>query len=292
MNEHETPQSSAQLPQSASGAGAEAAAGAMAWTTGTSESLDDLLARLQQLADQTPTSEPPQPADQSWGSLWRMLLVSGSGVLAAALIGILSVNIWHQNHRSESDATLSNTLVYSTSDATVSGTLVTISSPLPGTVDAVFAHVGSKVQAGDTIAIVKTILGAIMHAKSPIAGTIVNEGATPAEVLGAGTPLAQVIDLDNLFITVYVGEGHIGDIHPNESVDIRVDTVPGVTFHGRVMRILPVPADTFTQSPSTNYTDGNFTKVSQRIPVQISLDSNQGKQLYPGGSANVTIHSH
>jgi multidrug resistance efflux pump len=57
------------------------------------------------------------------------------------------------------------------------------------------------------------------------------------------------------------------------------------------MRILPVPAHIFTQSPLTNYTDGNFTSVSQRIPVQISLDSNYGKQLYPGGSAHVTIYS-
>lgn len=297
-NAHETPQSSAQFPQVASGAGAKVAAGAMARVTGDTESLDDLLARLLQLASQAPTAEPPrsayaaelsQSADESWGMLRRMLMVSGASLLLAALIGVISVKIWHQKNHA-GDPTVSDFRTYRTSDATVSGTVVTISSPLPGTVDAVFAQVGSKVQAGDTIAIVKTIPGAILHAKSPIAGTIVDEGATPAEVLGAGTPLAQVIDLDNLFITAYLEEGHIGDIHPGESVDIRIDAVPGVTFHGRVMRILPVPVGTFTALPSTDQAVGTLARGSPRIPVQISLDRHQGKQVYPGGTASVTIH--
>ena len=256
----------------------------MAQTTGKSESLDDLLAQRQRLAAQAPAAEPPQPADQSLATLGRMFLVSGASLLVAALIIVIGVNIWHQNRPSTS--------VYSTSDAIVSGTLVTISSPLPGTVTAVFAHVGSKVQSRETIATVKTISGVIMHDKSPIAGTIVNEGATPAEVLGAGTPLAQVIDLDNLFITAYADVRHIGGIRPNESVDITVAIVPGVTFHGRVMQVLPVPVGSITPSPSTNNAGSNATNLSQRIPVQISLDGDRGKPLFPGASASVTIHLH
>lgn len=37
---------------------------------------------------------------------------------------------------------------------------------------------------------------------------------------------------------------------------------------------------------------GNFSKVSQRIPVTITLDGNAGKDLVPGMSAETTIHLH
>ncbi|MEC0271424.1 HlyD family secretion protein, partial [Paenibacillus anseongense] len=41
--------------------------------------------------------------------------------------------------------------------------------------------------------------------------------------------------------------------------------------------------------PATN-TSGNFTKVTQRIPIKISIDDNQGLELSPGISTSIKIH--
>lgn len=41
--------------------------------------------------------------------------------------------------------------------------------------------------------------------------------------------------------------------------------------------------------PSSN-SDGNYTKVSQVVPVRISLDSEPSKNVVPGMNAEVKIH--
>ena len=134
--------------------------------------------------------------------------------------------------------------------------------------------------------------GRAVAVTSPINGTIIQEGATSGEVAAPGQPLAQVVDLNAIYITAYVEETHIGDVHLGQGVDVKVDQVGGTTFHGRVTRILPVAAGALSLLPTTDYASGNFTKVTQRVPVQITLDGYQGYTLYPGTSASVTIHIH
>ncbi|WP_305100450.1 ABC transporter substrate-binding protein, partial [Staphylococcus aureus] len=41
---------------------------------------------------------------------------------------------------------------------------------------------------------------------------------------------------------------------------------------------------------SSSNSDGNYTKVSQVIPVKITLDSEPSKQVFPGMNAEVKIH--
>ena len=88
------------------------------------------------------------------------------------------------------------------------------------------------------------------------------------------------------------GEAHIKDVHPGQGVDVRVDAVSGITFHGTVRRILAATASTLGALPTTDYASGNFTKVTQRVPVQITLDGYEGQTLLPGTSTSVTIHIH
>ncbi|HFE2416964.1 TPA: HlyD family secretion protein, partial [Staphylococcus aureus] len=48
-------------------------------------------------------------------------------------------------------------------------------------------------------------------------------------------------------------------------------------------------AASFSLMPSSN-SDGNYTKVSQVIPVKITLESEPSKQVVPGMNAEVKIH--
>lgn len=231
------------------------------------------------LAEPTTAATAPAAVVATRTSMRRILLINGLGLLALILIGLGIFYVWHQGY-----------YFYSTDDATVSGNLVSIAPPVPGTVVSVYHTLGNTVRAGNTVATLNTGNGHTIDLSSPINGTIVSEGATPGEVLPAGQPLAQVVDLGKLYITAYVEESHIGDINVNQGVDVTVDAVKSTGFHGTVTRILPATASTFSALPSTDYSSGNFTKVAQRVPVLITLDSYQGKTLYPGESAEVTIH--
>jgi len=114
----------------------------------------------------------------------------------------------------------------------------------------------------------------------------------PGQFASAGQPLAEVADLSRSYITAYVDETHIGDIHAQQGVDVHVDAYPDIQFHGTVQQIVPATASTFSLLPTNNYASGNFTKVSQRVPVIITLDGTQGETLLPNTSASVTIHIH
>ena len=64
---------------------------------------------------------------------------------------------------------------------------------------------------------------------------------------------------------------------------------PGQVVHGRVDSIAPASGQEFALLPPDNAT-GNFTKVVQRIPVKIMLDSSS-VELRPGMSVIPTIQT-
>ena len=61
---------------------------------------------------------------------------------------------------------------------------------------------------------------------------------------------------------------------------------------GRVEQIAPASGSQFALLPPDNAT-GNFTKVTQRVPVKIILDDRQGgtERLRPGLSVVATIRT-
>jgi membrane fusion protein (multidrug efflux system) len=82
------------------------------------------------------------------------------------------------------------------------------------------------------------------------------------------------------------------DIKPGEKVEVELDAFPHHKFVGRVDSISPASGSQFALLPPDNAT-GNFTKVVQRIPVKITLDSQSIKgyesRITPGMSAVVSV---
>jgi len=211
----------------------------------------------------------------------RIFLINGIGLVALLVVAALIYYLWHQSY-----------YFYSTDDAAVAGTIANVAPPQPGSIQMVYHGLGGVVHKGNHIARLRSAAGADVFADAPIAGTIIREGATAGEVLPAGQPLVQVVDLTSLYVTAYVEETRINDVHTGQGVDVNIDAVSGTTFHGTVSRILPTAASALSAIPTTDYASGNFTKTTQRVPVQITLDGYEGHTLYPGLSATVTIHVH
>jgi len=70
-------------------------------------------------------------------------------------------------------------------------------------------------------------------------------------------------------------------------VAISVDAYPDMDFHGEITRIGDTATSQFSLLPSTN-PSGNFTKVTQRIQIEISIEQDRG-WLRPGMMVEVAI---
>jgi multidrug resistance efflux pump len=124
--------------------------------------------------------------------------------------------------------------------------------------------------------------------RSPIEGTVIKTMVKAGEVASPGQTVAMVVNKEQLYVSANVEETVIHRIQVGQPVDITIDTYPGVTLHGQVKEVSKATASTFALLPSTN-TSGNFTKVTQRIPIKVAIDDQQGLDLSPGMSTVIKI---
>ncbi len=127
---------------------------------------------------------------------------------------------------------------------------------------------------------------------SPIDGYVGEKHVAVGQTVSAGMPLLTLIP-DRVFVTANYKETQVGDMHPGQPVDLHVDAYKGVTFHGRVIAINPASQNTYALVPSQNST-GNFVKVTQRIPVKISIDDADPQKypMRPGMSVEAAVAVH
>ena len=190
-----------------------------------------------------------------------------------------------------------NYMFYTTDDAQVTGNIVSIAAPAAGQLSTLSVKLGDKVTAGQTIGTVTpatasaTGAAASINLTSPINGVVVQSSSVQGQAVSPGLTLVQVTDPSAITITSYVDEGTINNISVGQQVDVTVDAYSGTTFTGHIQQIVQATAGSFSLLPTQDNASGNFTKVSQRIPVIVTLDGN-GKDLVPGMSAQTTIHLH
>jgi membrane fusion protein (multidrug efflux system) len=108
----------------------------------------------------------------------------------------------------------------------------------------------------------------------------------------AGTQLMAVVPINEVYIVANYKETQLTHVVAGQPVKIEVDMFPGATFAGHVDSLAPASGQEFALLPPDNAT-GNFTKVVQRIPVKITLDSGTSLagELRPGMSVYPTIET-
>ena len=187
---------------------------------------------------------------------------------------------------------------YRTDDAQITGQIVSVSAPTAGTLTSLSVKPNDKVTVGQTIGSITPVTSgstgspASLNLTSPINGTILQVPAVQGQNIAPGLTLVQLTDLSSVSVTAYVDENAINNVNVGQSVDIHIDAYSDSSFTGHVVQIVQAAAGQFSLLPNQDPTSGNFTKVGQRIPVVISIDTNSGKIIMPGMSAEVTIHIH
>ncbi|MBW1917235.1 MAG: efflux RND transporter periplasmic adaptor subunit [Deltaproteobacteria bacterium] len=72
---------------------------------------------------------------------------------------------------------------------------------------------------------------------SPSRGTILTKEVEPGEVVNPGTPLFTMVNMDKLFLKVYINEPDIGKIRLGQEARIYVDAFPDRAFKAQVSRV-------------------------------------------------------
>ncbi|CUC63451.1 TPA: HlyD family secretion protein [Staphylococcus aureus] len=205
----------------------------------------------------------------------KMILINVITVVVLLAIGIAGFYFWNKT-----------TSYVTTDNAKVNGDQIKIASPASGQIKSL------NVKQGDKVAIV-TVQGQDgetkdMDLKMPQKGTIAKLDGMEGSMVQAGNPIAYAYNLDDLYVTANIDEKDIKDVEVGKDVDVTIDGQKA-SIKGKVDSIGKATAASFSLMPSSN-SDGNYTKVSQVIPVKITLESEPSKQVVPGMNAEVKIH--
>ena len=250
-------------------------------------------ARHRPAAEQKP--QPEQPKAPPAKKRRRLLMLIPILLVVLGVAGIMGYRYWY-----------SSTYFIDTDNASITGDLVQVGSLNAGRIVATRVDIGRPVQAGQEIAVVampqeigSTVQGAgpkigvtgttdtLVSVYAPLTGVVAARMGYVGGTVAAGQPIYALIDPSQVWVKANIEESSAWRLEVGQAVDVHVDAL-NRDFVGRVDAITPACASTFSLLPSNN-ASGNFTKVTQYVPVKIVVDS-RGVVLPLGTSVEVRIH--
>jgi membrane fusion protein (multidrug efflux system) len=124
--------------------------------------------------------------------------------------------------------------------------------------------------------------------RAPFDGTVANRAVEPGQFVQGGTRLMALVPADGAYIEANFKETQLADLHAGQKAEISIDAFDGEVFEGHVMSLAPASGSEFSLLPPENAT-GNFTKITQRVPVKVSVPAELAAKLRPGLSVTVTV---
>ena len=115
---------------------------------------------------------------------------------------------------------------------------------------------------------------------SPANGRIAKRWLLPGDVAQPGQSIYTITKDDSLYVTAYFEETKISELYIGKEVEFTVDAFPDVKFKGAITYIASNTAAQFSLIPPNN-ASGNFTKVTQRIPIRISILESDMANKFP-----------
>ncbi len=122
---------------------------------------------------------------------------------------------------------------------------------------------------------------------SPVDGVVSRTFVGAGEYASAGQRVALIHDPQKIWIEARFRETDIRRLAVGKPVHVTVDAYPDEKFDGKIERIGHAATSEFALLPTPNPT-GNFTKVTQRLPVRIAIQQREGR-LRPGMMVEVYV---
>lgn len=92
------------------------------------------------------------------------------------------------------------------------------------------------------------------------------------QLVQPGQTLVNIVDACDVWVVANYKEKQTAGMEVGDSVNITVDAVPGVTYHGFISDISAATGAAYTPQAHSGAV-GNFVKVEQRIPIKIRFSA-------------------
>ncbi|WP_119419152.1 HlyD family secretion protein [Desertibaculum subflavum] len=123
--------------------------------------------------------------------------------------------------------------------------------------------------------------------RSPVPAIIDRTFVEPGEFVQAGQRILILHNPKELWVEANIKETQLRKLKLGQEVHITVDAFPDDRFMGKVTRIGSAATSRFALLPTPN-PSGNFTKITQRVPVKVQF-TEMPRQLSPGMMVEVDI---
>ncbi len=130
-----------------------------------------------------------------------------------------------------------------------------------------------------------------MQVRAASDGVIAKRWHFAGDVVQQGQTVFSLFDLSQVWVSANLEETKIRSLRFENPVIIKVDAYPDLWLEGKVEMIGAGAASQFSLIPPNN-ASGNFTKVTQRIPLRISFKAPKDSDrvyLRPGMSVQIKI---
>jgi membrane fusion protein (multidrug efflux system) len=124
--------------------------------------------------------------------------------------------------------------------------------------------------------------------KAPFDGWVVRRWLDPGAMPLAAQPVVSMFDPATLRVDANIEEKYLHEVAVGDEAEISVDAYPSLRLQGKVAEILRATNSQFSLIPAEGVS-GTFIKVTQRVPLRITVSAPPDLALGPGLSVDVKI---
>jgi membrane fusion protein (multidrug efflux system) len=125
--------------------------------------------------------------------------------------------------------------------------------------------------------------------RAPMDGTVENaDNLQVGQMAAEGLGMLSIVHSQAAWVEANFKEKDVGRMVPGQRAEITVDAYPGQKFPAHVQSIGAGTGSEFSLLPAQN-ANGNWVKVTQRVPVRIAFNGTPSKPMIAGLSVNATV---
>lgn len=148
---------------------------------------------------------------------------------------------------------------------------------------------------------VETAESAIHEAELDLGNTLIRAGidgrvgdrtVTAGQYVQPGTRLMTIVPTEQIYVVANFKETQLNGMQIGQHASVSVDALDGRSLDAEIDSFAPGTGAEFALLPPENAT-GNFTKIVQRVPVRLRLQTDQAtlERLVPGMSVTASINT-
>ena len=126
--------------------------------------------------------------------------------------------------------------------------------------------------------------------RAPMDGVVENADSLQiGQMAVTGLGMLSLVHSRTAWVEANFKEKDVGRMVPGQRATIEVDAYPGQKFEAHVQSVGAGTGSEFSLLPAQN-ANGNWVKVTQRVPVRIAFNGTPSKPMIAGLSVNATVY--